>query len=854
MRKYDDGQVFTRVRLYLSVPVDVVEHSLKTEGNVIRVVMTRTDAATDPMADALEGEGADPLADALAGDEEVDALGEALSEVDADSTDESEFAVEELTEEELTEEELTEEELTEEELTEEELTEEELTEEELFEVEDSQLGAIEEDLDVESIADADLGEEDLEIAAESVEEDPLLSAIEASSDMTVTALDDREDSMQAALAGSDAGNGTWIETEQGERRLSGPEDIEESIAVTSLDFQMLDNVARVIIGVKGAEDIQHQLKNENLIVVDVPDAFLPQSLNNTGQNAGRFLNTEKFLRFGSPIKKVRAYRTSKGARIAIASPDGKGGRGRSLADYRFKNLGNGLVYIDIPLTAQEQESWLECSGEGVAEVAPQDSDSGIENAYRKEVLIGKGGRTIDPQSAFGTGGGSSSPSMLPGMVGGFITEVSGASAQSYMGERINLDFMNADIHGIFRLISTYSKWNIVAGDDVQGKVTVQMHDVPWDQAFQAILQSKGLGAQKFGNVVRVAPIETIKSEQQAALDAKRAQEELAELQMQVLPLNYTTAAQMQSQIQDLISERGSVQVDTSGNQLIIQETEERIAQIRELVRQLDKATPQVLIEARVVEASSNFTKSLGIEWGAELNASTETGYSTGLFFPNSVGVAGGMDRAGGGQFYSAGQENLLVDLGASGSTGSVAFSLGSIPGLVDLDARLSAMEADGWGKVVSKPRITTLDNKSAQIQQGQKIPFLSTSSGGTRVQFIEATLNLSVTPHITSDDKVYLTVQISNNRADFSQLVQGQPAIQIKQVSTEMLVADGDTTVMGGVFSTEESYSQDRVPGLSKIPLLGYLFKNSAEAVTRNELLVFITPHVVTKASIADSG
>ena len=260
----------------------------------------------------------------------------------------------------------------------------------------------------------------------------------------------------------------------------------------------------------------------------VPDAFLPQSLNNTGQNAGRFLNTEKFLRFGSPIKKVRAYRTSKGARIAIASPDGKSGRGRNLADYRFKDLGNGLVYIEIPLTAQEQESWMERYGEGVAEVAPQDSDTGIENAYRKEVLIGKGGRTIDPQSAFGTGGGSQSPSMLPGMVGGFITEVSGASSQSYMGERINLDFMNADIHGIFRLISTYSKWNIVAGDDVQGKVTVQMHDVPWDQAFQAILQSKGLGAQKFGNVVRVAPIETIKSEQQAALDAKRAQEELAD--------------------------------------------------------------------------------------------------------------------------------------------------------------------------------------------------------------------------------------------------------------------------------------------------------------------------------------
>ena len=186
----------------------------------------------------------------------------------------------------------------------------------------------------------------------------------------------------------------------------------------------------------------------------------------------------------------------------------------------------------------------------VSQVAPQDSDSGMKTLIAR-VLIGKVGEPSIRNQPLVL---EEAPTAehLPGMVGGFITEVSGASAQSYMGERINLDFMNADIHGIFRLISTYSKWNIVAGDDVQGKVTVQMHDVPWDQAFQAILQSKGLGAQKFGNVVRVAPIETIKSEQQAALDAKRAQEELAELQMQVLPLNYTTAAQMQSQIQDLI--------------------------------------------------------------------------------------------------------------------------------------------------------------------------------------------------------------------------------------------------------------------------------------------------------------
>ena len=211
-------------------------------------------------------------------------------------------------------------------------------------------------------------------------------------------------------------------------------------------------------------------------------------------------------------------------------------------------------------------------------------------------------------------------------------------------------------------------------------------------------------------------------------------------------------------------------------------------------------------------------------------------------------MSGGLTRTDGGeQFYSPGAETLLVDMGAEASTSGVAFSLGSIPGLIDLDARLSAMESDGYGKVVSEPRITTLDNQQARISQGARIPFLSTSSGGTQVQFIEAALEMFVTPHITSDDQIFLDVNITNNRPDFSNLVQGQPAIQIKEAQTNVLVSNGDTTVIGGVFSTETSFSQDRVPGFHKIPVLGTLFKNSADTVARNEMMVFITPHIVTR-------
>jgi type IV pilus assembly protein PilQ len=613
-------------------------------------------------------------------------------------------------------------------------------------------------------------------------------------------------------------------TPTSDRPLSGPEEIRDGVALTSLDFINGEDVSRVVIGLKGTTTYQDSQPRSNTIIVDVPGAFVPQSLT-------RVLDASQFI---SPVRMVRAYRNSSGARIIITL--------RSTAEYSIKTGAGGMLYVDIPVPdsmKQDRQAAIETG----AVVSPSGGDGGLGSSYRDEVLIGSSGRTVDPQAAFGSGSGSSDPSAL---AGGFMIDSSSATAVPYSGRQISLDFVNADIHSIFRLISSVSRLNIVAGDDVNGTVTVRMENVPWDQALAAILQSKGLASQRFGNIVRVAPLETIKTEQQMALEAKRAKDELEDLQLLVLPLNYSTAGDLQSQIKSLITQRGSLEVDERGNQLIIKETEGILAQIRELVRQLDQQTPQVLIEARIVEASSNFTQGLGIEWGADLDASTSTGYSTGLFFPNNINASGGLSREGSPIFYDQGQgESLLVDLGPDGASSGVAFSLGSIPGLIDLDARLLALESNGFGKVVSSPKLTTLDNETATVSQGARIPFLSTSAGGTQVQFITAALDLQVTPHITSDNKVFLDVSISNNRADFSQLIQGNPAIQIKEVATQVLVADGDTTVLGGVFSLEESFSQGRVPGLHKIPLLGYLFKNSNQSRTRNELLVFITPHII---------
>ena len=653
-----------------------------------------------------------------------------------------------------------------------------------------------------------------------------LDGPEGTSDDAVVATD----AMQDALAGNAAPR-----ISARERGRSGPDQLVDGPSLTSLDFEYGQDTNSVVIGTQFISEVNDSRPNPKTVLIDFPGAFVPTSLR-------RVLDTGDFI---SPIRMVRAYSTSSGARVAISL--------RVAADYSIDREQDGLkIHFNLPAGMQEEYIAARTSTQDFGAVGPSSSEGPITNAYQEEIVIGSGGRTVSPNSAWGTGGGSSNPAALLGMASGFQVDSSTAASLPYSGRRISLDFVNADIHSIFRLISHVSRLNIVSGDDVSGRVTVRMVDVPWDQALAAVLQAKGLGSQRFGNIVRVAPIETIKAEMQAAREAKRAQDELADLSVLVVPLDYASAPLLQGQVENLLSDRGKVQLDQRGNQLIVQETETRLAQIRELIRHLDKQTPQVMIEARVVEANSVYIKSFGIQWGGEVDASTATGYSTGLFFPNNVGMSGGIDRSGGGPvFYSANQPNLLVDLPASGSTGSVAFHLGSIPGLVDLDARLSAMEADGWGKVISSPRVTTVDNASATILQGQKIPFLSTSSGGTQVKYINAALDLTVTPHITTDNKVKLNVAVKNDRADFSVLVQGQPAISIKQVNTELLVQNGDTTVIGGVFATEESQSKSLVPGLSKIPLLGFLFKNSTRNQKRNELLIFITPRIVTRSIVS---
>lgn len=443
------------------------------------------------------------------------------------------------------------------------------------------------------------------------------------------------------------------------------------------------------------------------------------------------------------------------------------------------------------------------------------------------------------------------------------TEATNAIAQAtlaqqgakYRGKRVSFEFKDIDIHNLLRVIAEVSKKNIVVADDVSGKVTIRLRNVPWDQALDLVLRSKQLGKEEFGNIVRVAPLKAL--EEEAKLRAERQKSLMAQapLLVQLLPVNYATAADMQTRVKDILSERGSVSVDTRTNVLIVKDVDENIRKARALVQNLDTQTPQVLIESRIVEASTNFTRQIGVQWGGSATASPATGNPTGLAFPYVAGVRGGSDAAG--NAGTSDTPDFAVNLPAAvgqGSGGALGFVFGSAGGAVALNLRLSASEAQGNVKTISAPKVTTLDNNTARISQGVSIPFSQVSAAGVNTTFVEARLSLEVTPHITQDGSILMAIRAENNQPDPSNTgANGQPSIQRKEANTQVLVKDGDTTVIGGIYVRRGAQNEQAVPFLSRIPVLGFFFRNSSESDARQELLIFITPRIINRQQVAQT-
>ncbi len=416
-----------------------------------------------------------------------------------------------------------------------------------------------------------------------------------------------------------------------------------------------------------------------------------------------------------------------------------------------------------------------------------------------------------------------------------------AAQKRYTGRKLSLDFKDADIKNILRLIAEVSNLNIIAGEDVKGTVTIRLMDVPWDQALDIILQSNDLGKVRIGNVIRVAPTDKLKKEEEEILASRRAKEKLEDLGTELIPVNYATAKELEDQVKGILSERGSVTVDERTNILIVKDIRSAIDEAKDLVASLDTKTPQVLIEARIVEANANFTKELGVIWG---------GTAEKLHGARTVGADGTLIGTKGKSTLSGaiiGTADTLINLPVDAPRGAISFGwLTETAGLKNLDITLQALEDTGGGKVISSPRIATLDNTEASIERGDRIPYLKITEEGTvTTEFIEANLKLTVTPHVTNDGNIKLKIKASNDEPDFDRVVMGVPTIKKKEAITEVLVRDNDIIVIAGVYDIDEGKSHRGIPLLSRIPVFGWLFKYEKKSYIKEDLLIFISPKVL---------
>jgi type IV pilus assembly protein PilQ len=450
----------------------------------------------------------------------------------------------------------------------------------------------------------------------------------------------------------------------------------------------------------------------------------------------------------------------------------------------------------------------------------------------------------------------------------------------FQGEKLSLNFQNIEVRALLQVIADFTNFNVVTSDTVTGTVTLRLKDVPWDQALDIILQARGLGVRKNGNVLWIAPKDELATKEQVDLEAKRKLAELEPLRSQSFQLNYTKAeevargltgqAQGQSggggsganaQATRILSPRGTVIYETRTNQLFVSDIPSKLEEIQTLISKIDIPVRQVLIEARIVEADDSFGRSLGVKLGGtDLRGLRGgiPGYNVGG--SNYISIGGNYSNTG----VQTNQtpvtdtsyvpDSQFVNLPATGFNGAtaanIALSLFSATANRFLNLELSALEAEGKGNVVSSPRVITADQQKARIEQGEEIPYQqATSSGATSVAFKKASLRLEVTPQITPEGNVILDVEV--NKDSRGNLTAAGPAINTKQVKTQVLVENGGTVVIGGIFQQEERNQINKVPLLGDIPFLGYLFQNRVRSINKTELLVFITPKIVTDRSAA---
>jgi type IV pilus assembly protein PilQ len=406
-------------------------------------------------------------------------------------------------------------------------------------------------------------------------------------------------------------------------------------------------------------------------------------------------------------------------------------------------------------------------------------------------------------------------------------------------EKISLDFQDANVRNLFRIFSEISGFNLILSPEVAGEVNIRLLDIPWNEALEVILKNSGLGRQCLGkNIIRVASLQTLAQEVEQEVeenirkrDKEVAEQLSAELVTQVVRINYAEIKEIALNLETIKSERGKITVDARTNTLILTDIDKNLDDMVKLVRVIDIMTPQVMIEARIVEVNKNVSQQLGVQWGTTFSG----------FNDNTTLTGPGNDPFN--------VDLLPSGLLAAGATSGFALGLDGLVKGLNLDVQLSALEKKGDARVLASPKVTTLDNKEAEIASGASIPFLSSSDNeGVKVEFVDALLSLKVTPHITSDDYVYMVIDATKNAANQAVAIGGVPEITTKEAHTEVLVKTGETTVLGGIYESEIRRNKDAVPLFSKIPYLGALFRSIDDSDDVKELLIFVTPTILSNA------
>jgi type IV pilus assembly protein PilQ len=414
----------------------------------------------------------------------------------------------------------------------------------------------------------------------------------------------------------------------------------------------------------------------------------------------------------------------------------------------------------------------------------------------------------------------------------------------YTGDKLSLNFQDIEVRSVLQLIADFTGLNLVASDTVGGSITLRLQNVPWDQALDLILKTKGLDKRQIGNVLLVAPADEIAAREKLELETNKQIAELAPVRLDIIQVNYAKAADIVALIkedEELISDRGFVSSDVRTNTISVRETAEKLDEIRRLVSTWDVPVRQVSIEARIVRAQTNVAENLGVRWGgAAYDVSGDNVFSIG---GSQSAVEEARQAAGGTNNTITFPGALAVDLGVTGEgASSFAIGWGSDDFLVDLE--LSALESDGQAEVVSQPRVVTADRQTASIKSGEEIPYQeASSSGATSVSFKEAVLSLEVTPQITPDDKIIMDLVV--NQDSRGEVTAGIPSINTNSVTTQVLVGNGETVVLGGIFQSEVATQTTKTPFLGDIPYLGRIFKRTEHIDERSELLIFITPKII---------